>query len=269
MTFARHLFAALLLGLSFATAPLSAHARDDAADKPLVVFAAASLKNALDAVAREWTGSSGVEVKASYAASSALARQLEQDAPADLFISADTAWMDYVADRKLIATDSRLDLLGNRLVLVAGSDWKKGDVDLGPGFDLSSALGAGRLAMGDVNSVPAGRYGKAALVSLGLWESVASRVAGAENVRAALALVARGEAPLGVVYKTDAAADPSVRIVGTFPADSHPAIVYPAARLATSDNGQAAAFLKYLASAPARKIFEAAGFAVLAPASGS
>ena len=269
MTFARHLFAALLLGLSFATAPLPAHARDDAADKPVVVFAAASLKNALDAVAREWTGSSGVEVKASYAASSALARQLEQDAPADLFISADTAWMDYVADKKLIATDSRLDLLGNRLVLVAGSDWRKGDVDLGPGFDLSGALGAGRLAMGDVNSVPAGRYGKAALTSLGLWESVASRVAGAENVRAALALVARGEAPLGVVYRTDAAADPSVRIVGTFPADSHPAIVYPAARLATSDNGQAAAFLKYLASAPARKTFEAAGFAVLAPASGS
>ncbi|MFJ5489347.1 molybdate ABC transporter substrate-binding protein, partial [Hansschlegelia beijingensis] len=173
MTLARNLFAILSLGLSLAAAPLSAHAGDDAAGKPVVVFAAASLKNALDAVAREWTRSSGVEVKASYAASSALARQLEQDAPADLFISADAAWMDYVADKKLIATDSRLDLLGNRLVLVAGPDWNKGDVDLRPGFDLSGALGDGRLAMGDVSSVPAGRYGKAALTSLGLWDSVA------------------------------------------------------------------------------------------------
>jgi len=265
----RRNFARLLLGLSLMATPLAARAAEADAKAPVVVFAAASLKNALDAVAKDWTRTSGVQVRVSYAASSALAKQLEQDAPADLFISADAPWMDYVADKKLIAPDSRIDLLGNRLALVAGADWKNGDVDLKPGVDLAGLLGDGRLAMGEVSSVPAGKYGKAALTSLGLWDSVSGKVAGAENVRAALALVSRGEAPLGIVYRTDAAADPSVRIVGTFPADSHPAIVYPAAMLAASKNPNAAAFLKHLASAPARKTFEAAGFTVLAPLSGS
>ncbi|HVI30015.1 molybdate ABC transporter substrate-binding protein [Hansschlegelia sp.] len=269
MTFTRRLLARVLLGLSLAAPPLAAHAQEAGPRTPVVVFAAASLKNALDAVATDWTATSGVQVRVSYAASSALAKQIEQDAPADLFISADAAWMDYVAAKKLIAPESRVDLLGNRLALVAGPDWNKGEVDLKPGADLAGLLGDGRLAMGEVNSVPAGKYGKAALTSLGLWDSVSAKVAGAENVRAALALVSRGEAPLGIVYRTDAAADSSVRIVGTFPADSHPAIVYPAAMLTASKNPNAAAFLKHLASSQARKTFEAAGFTVLAPLSGS
>lgn len=237
--------------------------------KPVVVFAAASLKNALDAIAKDFQAASGVEVKISYAASSALAKQIEQAAPADLFISADVPWMDYVAQKGLIDEGSRVDLLGNRLVLVAAKDWGKGDVELKPGVDLAGALGDGRLAMGEVSSVPAGKYGKAALEKLGVWESVQAKVAGAENVRAALALVSRGEAPLGVVYKTDAAADKGVKIVGTFPADSHPPIVYPAAKLKSASSPAAGDLLKRLSSAGARKVFEDAGFTVLAPSSGS
>jgi molybdate transport system substrate-binding protein len=278
MSIARRLLGGLALLLALALAPFGAGAQDaasssTAADVPakpaVVVFAAASLKNALDAIAKDWTKRSGVEVKASYAASSALARQLEQDAPADLFISADAPWMDYVAQKNLIVPASRLDLLGNRLVLVAGPGWTKGEVDLKKGVDLAGLLGNERLAMGEVASVPAGRYGKAALETLGAWQGVSPKVAGAESVRAALALVSRGEAPLGVVYKTDAAADRNVRIVGTFPADSHPPIVYPAAQIASSKNPDAASFLKYLTSNAARQDFEAAGFAVIAPPTGS
>jgi molybdate transport system substrate-binding protein len=243
-------------------------ARPDA-KQPVVVFAAASLKNALDAVAKDWTREAGVEVKISYAASSALARQIEQAAPADLFISADVPWMNYVAKKKLIDPASRVDLLGNALVLVAGPGWTKGDVDLKSGGDLAGLLGNERLAMGEPGSVPAGKYGKAALEALGAWEGVKAKVAGAENVRAALALVSRGEAPLGIVYRTDAAADRAVRVVATFPADSHPPIVYPAAKLAASSSPNADAFLKRLASGGARKTFEDAGFAVIAPPSGS
>ncbi|WP_155905446.1 molybdate ABC transporter substrate-binding protein [Methylopila sp. M107] len=233
------------------------------AKSPVVVFAAASLKNALDAIAKDWTKESGVEVKASYAASSALAKQLEQDAPADLFISADVPWMDYVEKKDLVAAGTRADLLGNKLVLVAPADWSKGDVELKSGADLAGLLGDGRLAMGEVSSVPAGKYGKAALEKLGIWDSVSAKVAGAENVRAALALVSRGEAPLGIVYKTDAAADKGVKIVGTFPADSHPPIIYPAAQLKGAKSPNAGAFLKFLSSAAAKKQFEAAGFTVV------
>lgn len=263
----RTVLARLALSLSLLAAPLAANAQD--AKAPVVVFAAASLKNALDAVAAKWTKETGIEVKASYAASSALAKQIESGAPADLFVSADLDWMDYVEKKDLIAKDSRVTLLGNQLVLVAASDWSKGDVDLKPGVDLAGLLGDGRIAMGEVKSVPAGKYGKAALETLGAWATVEPKVAGAESVRAALALVSRGEAPLGVVYKTDAAADKGVKIVGTFPADSHPPIVYPVAQLKDSKNPNAAAFLKSLTGAAARTDFEAAGFTVLPPASGS
>lgn len=250
-----------------ANAPAGSGAAD--ARAPVVVFAAASLKNVLDAIAKEWTKETGVEVKASYAASPALAKQIEQAAPADLFISADAPWMDYVAQKDLIVPASRVDLLGNRLVLVAAKDWSKGDVELASGADLAGLLGDGRLAMGEVSSVPAGKYGKAALEKLGIWPSVSARVAGAENVRAALALVSRGEAPLGIVYKTDVAADKGVKVVATFPADSHPPIIYPAAKLKSATSANADAFLKRLSSAGAKKTFEEAGFTAIAPPSGS
>jgi molybdate transport system substrate-binding protein len=263
----RRSFGRLTLAAALLFSPATLFAQE--AKQPVVVFAAASLKNALDAVAKDFTAETGIEVKASYAASSALAKQIEQDAPADIFISADVPWMDYVADKKLIAADSRLDLLGNSLVLVAGLGWSKGDVALKPGVDLAGLLGDGRIAMGEPGSVPAGKYGKAALEKLGVWKAIEPKVAGAESVRAALALVSRGEAPLGIVYKTDAAADSNVKIVGTFPADSHPPIVYPAAKLSASKSPNADAFLKRLASAQAKKTFEAAGFTVIAPGSGS
>ncbi len=261
MLITRRLLGRFAVALALAAGPVAAHAQD--AKQPVDVFAAASLKNALDAIAKDWTKETGVEVKASYAASSALAKQLEQAAPADLFISADVPWMDYVAQKNLIVPDSRLDLLGNSLVLVAGPGWSKGEVELKQGVDLAGMLGDGRLAMGEPSSVPAGKYGKAALEKLGVWDAVQPKVAGAESVRAALALVSRGEAPLGIVYKTDAAADPNVKIVGTFPADSHPAIIYPAAKLAASASPNADAFLKHLSSSSARKAFEAQGFTVL------
>lgn len=281
MSISRRLVGRFAVALALAASPIAAHAQDAGgqmmmkaapsadAKQAVVVFAAASLKNALDAIAKDFTGETGVEIKTSYAASSALAKQLEQAAPADVFISADVPWMDYVAQKSLIAADSRIDLLGNTLVVVAGPGYTGGDIDLKPGVDLAGALGDGRLAMGEPGSVPAGKYGKAALEKLGVWDGVSSKVAGAENVRAALALVSRGEAPLGIVYKTDAAADPSVKIVGTFPADSHPPIVYPVAKLSASKNADADAFLKRLTSGSAKKTFEAAGFSVIAPSSGS
>ena len=238
-----------------------------AADQEVLVFAAASLKNALDEVIAAYGQETGTKVTASYAASSALAKQIEQGAPAQLFISADLAWMDYLAERKLIDEATRRNLLGNSLVLVAGRDSAQGPVDIGQGFDLAALLGDGRLAVGEVNSVPAGKYAKASLESLGGWSGVAGKLAQAENVRAALALVARGEAPLGIVYKTDAASDPTVRIVGTFPADSHPPIVYPAAVTTEGAGSGAAAFLQFLGGGKARSAFEQHGFTVLGPAS--
>jgi len=231
---------------------------------PLVVFAAASLKNALDEIAGNWRAKSDVAVKTSYAASSALAKQIEEGAPADLFISADLDWMDYIDKKGLLKPGTRSDLLGNSLVLIAGRDWSKGEVKIGVGFPLVDLLGGGRLATANVAAVPSGKYGKAALEKLGVWDSVAMRLAEAENVRAALALVARGEAPLGLVYRTDAAAEPSVEIVGTFPADTHPPIVYPAAMLAAAKNVKAEKFLHFLAGPEAKAIFERCGFTVLA-----
>lgn len=231
--------------------------------KDVVVLAAASLKNALDEASAAWARQTGKNIKISYAASSALARQIEGGIPADIFISADVPWMDYVAERKLIKPASRSDFLGNQIVLIAGKD-SKIDLKIDKGFNLRGALGNdGRLAMGSVEAVPAGKYGKAALEYLSVWPSVADRVAQAENVRMALTLVSRGEAPLGIVYKTDAASDPAVRIVGAFPADSHPTIIYPMALLASSTNPDAQAFVDYLKSPAVRPLFEKQGFTVL------
>ena len=252
----------LLLKLAvaaFAALPLALPAA--AADK-VTVFAAASMKNALDAANAEWQKETGNETTVSYAASSALAKQIEAAAPADLFISADLAWMDYVAEKKLIREDTRSNLLGNRIVLIAPKD-KAEKVEIKEGFDLAGLIGDGKLAMGAVDSVPAGKYGKAALEKLGVWSSVEGKVAGAESVRAALALVSRGEAPYGIVYQTDAAADPGVAIVGAFPEDSHPPIIYPVAILADSKSPAASAYLDFLKSDKAAPFFTEQGFTVL------
>lgn len=234
------------------------------ADGDVVVFAAASLKNALDAVDAAWKAESGKSATASYAASSALAKQIEEGAPADVFISADLDWMKYVADKKLIKDGSDVKLLGNRIVLVAPKD-SGAKAEIAPNFDLAALLGDGRLAMGDVKAVPAGKYGKAALEKLGVWSSVEGKIAQAENVRAALKLVSTGEAPLGIVYQTDATAEPGVKVVGVFPEDSHPPIVYPVGVTADSKSADAAAYVKYLQSAKAKELFEAQGFTMLAP----
>ena len=230
--------------------------------KSPLVFAAASLKNVLDAINDAWRRETGKHATIAYAASSTLAKQIENGAPADLFISADRDWMNYLDTRKLINPESRSDLLGNSLVLIAPAS---GTVKLSivPDFGLAAALGDGRLAMADPAAVPAGRYGKAALEHLGVWSSVEKRIAAAENVRAALLLVARGETPLGIVYRTDAAAEPAVKIVGIFPPDTHPPIVYPIALTATSTNPDAPILLAYLRGAAARGQFEKAGFTVL------
>lgn len=242
--------------LAAAAPPVLARSRD------VVVLAAASLMNALDEASAAWTRETGKTAKISYAGSAALARQIEAGIPADVFIPADTWWMDHVAERKLIRAPSRTDFLGNGIVLIAPRE-SKVELSIGKGVDLRAALGAGRLAMGNIDAVPAGRYGKAALEALGVWPSVADRVAQAENVRMALTLVSRGEAPLGIVYRTDAASDPRVRIVGAFPDGTHPPIVYPMALLAGSTNPDAQAFFDFLGSAKARPYFEKQGFSVL------
>lgn len=232
------------------------------AQEKVTVFAAASMKNALDNANKAWATESSKEATVSYAASSALAKQIESGAPADIFISADLDWMKYLSDKKLVKEDTKSNWLGNRIVLVASKENAK-PVDIKQGFDLSGLLAGGKLAMGAPDSVPAGKYGKAALETLGTWASVEKSVAGAESVRAALALVSRGEAPYGIVYATDAAADPGVAVVGTFPADSHPAIIYPIAILSESKATDAKAYLDYLTSAKAAPFFEKEGFTVL------
>jgi molybdate transport system substrate-binding protein len=230
-----------------------------AQERPITVFAAASLKDALDGIVSQGDPRAA---RIAYAGSNTLAIQIENGAPAEVFISADTQWMDYLEAKGLIADQTRFDLVGNRLVLIAAKDASLA-VDLRPGFDLATALGGGRLAIANVDAVPAGRYGRAALEKLGAWDRVKDKVAQAENVRAALLLVSRGEAPLGIVYATDAGADPSVKVVGVFPGESHPPIVYPAAQIkpATAPGG---AFLNRLRTPAARTVFEAAGFTFLA-----
>ena len=244
-----------LVAASFATS-VSAQSR------PVLVFAAASLKTALDLIAAQWRSETGKAATISYAASSTLAKQIENGAPAELFISADEDWMDYLQGRNLIDPKTRKDLLGNRLVLIALRD-SAARVRIAPGFPLARLIGDGHLAMADPSAVPAGKYGKAALQKLGVWSAVETRVAAAENVRAVLLLVARGEAPFGIVYETDAAAEPGVRIVGSFPPDLHPPIVYPMALTPTA-GPDAAAFAAYLGAPAARALFEKQGFTVLA-----
>jgi molybdate transport system substrate-binding protein len=229
----------------------------------ITVFAAASLKTALDQVAVEWNADASDPVVISYAGSSALAKQIQQGAPADVFISAAVEWMDLLQKQELIRSDSRIDLLGNSLVLV-GYKAMDNPVQITPDFDLEGQLGTGKLAMALVDSVPAGVYGKQALITLGRWDAVHSNVAQADNVRAALALVAVGEAPLGIVYATDAVAEPKVGVIGTLPDESHDPIIYPAALISRSDNGQAASFLDYLRGDAAKGVFEGQGFTVIA-----
>ena len=225
---------------------------------PVTVFAASSLTDSLNTVASAYQAKTGIKVTLSFGASSTLARQIEQGARADLFLSADIDWMDYLQKKGLIEDTTRKDLLGNRLVLIAAADAKPAP-KIAPGFDLAGALGDRRLALADPASVPAGRYAKAALTSLGVWDKIAPKVAQAENVRVALEYVARGEAPYGIVYATDAKVAPKLRIAGVFPESSHPAIVYPAALTKTASPG-AKAFLEFLGGAQARAIFEKAGF---------
>jgi molybdate transport system substrate-binding protein len=233
-----------------------------AEERALTVFAAASMKNALDDVDAAFTGRTGIKVTASYAASSLLARQIDQGAPADIFLSADTDWMDYATRQKTIKTETRTNLLGNSLVLIAPRDASVDKVTIAPGFDLAKLAGQGRIATGDVSSVPVGKYARAALEKLGAWDAAAPKFAMAESVRAALTLVARGEAALGIVYATDARIEPQVKIVGTFPAESHPPIIYPVAAT-TSAKPDATNYLAFLHSQAAKMIFEKYGFTFL------
>ena len=232
-----------------------------AAPAPVTVFAAASLKNAMDDVGAAYTAHTRVAVRFAYGASSAIARQIEQGAPADVFISADTDWMDYLAGKKLIVAVSRRDVLSNHLVLIAPADSRL-RLKIGRNMPLAAALGAGRLAIAGPE-VPAGKYGRAALAALGVWDGVKDHLASAENVRAALAFVARGETPLGIVYDTDAKAEPKVKILGLFPDASHPKIIYPAALVAASHNADAPSFLGFLQGPEAAAIFRKYGFTVL------
>jgi molybdate transport system substrate-binding protein len=255
--------AAVAIAVAFTGWPLAAQAQDPSPQKSILVFAAASLKDALDAVDAAFTKQSGVNVIASYDASSALMKQIERGAPADIFISADRKWMDYGSQHKLIDDATRVDLLGNALVLIAPKQSKLSEVTIGPGLDLARLAGDGRIATGDVRAVPVGIYAEAALRKLGLWDSVEAKLAMVGNVRAALVLVARGEAPLGIVYATDAKVEPAVKIIGVFPEDSHEPIVYPAAATIDAKPG-AATYLAFLRSAAARSMFESFGFRVLA-----
>lgn len=247
------LFAALTLVVGLNSAP--------AVSAEITVFAAASLKTALDQIAANWQARSFHTVVISYGSSAALAKQIEQGAPADLFLSAAVNWMDVLDDAGLLRADTRRDLLGNTLVLVASG--AVAPVKIAPGMDLAGMLAGGKLSMGLVDSVPAGQYGKAALETLGLWATVEASVAQSENVRVALALVTLGEAPYGVVYGSDAIAEDKVSLVGTFPADSHPPIIYPAAVIADSKVPEAVDFLTHLSSPEAGAVFSAQGFSLL------
>jgi molybdate transport system substrate-binding protein len=261
-------FRATFAALGLAVALALAHALGSAPaalaqEKVVTIFAAASMKNALDDINAVFTKATGIKAVASYAASSALMKQIENGAPADVFASADLDWMDYGSQKKLIKDDTRVNLLGNRLVLIAAKDSKVGPVTIGPGFDLAKLAGDGRIVTGDVRAVPVGKYAKAALEKLGAWAAAEPKFAMTDNVRAALTLVARGEAALGIVYATDAKVEPTVKIVGAFPADSHPAIVYPVALTVTA-KPEAARYLAFLRSQAAKSVFEGYGFTMLA-----
>lgn len=253
-----------LAGYLFAFSILfgSLHSPAAAQDKTLTVFAAASMKNALDEIDAAYAAKTGVKLVASYAASSVLAKQIEQGAPADIFVSADTDWMDYAIQKKNINEPTRVNLLGNSIVLIAPRESKIDNVTIAPGFDLAKLAGDGRIATGDVKSVPVGKYAKAALEKLGSWSAAEPKFAMADSVRAALTLVSRGEAGLGIVYATDAKVEPGVKIVGTFPADSHPPIIYPVAATTTA-KPETADYLAFLRSGAAKTILEKYGFTFL------
>jgi molybdate transport system substrate-binding protein len=262
------LFAILVfVALAAAPEPVAAH-------ETVTVFAAASLRNALDDVNSAFSKTTGIKVTTSYAASSALAKQIAQGAPADVYVSANIKWMDFLEEKKLVAPGSRVNLLGNRLVLIAPRDSKLDHVTIGKGsgdlgFDIAKLADSGRIAVADVKAVPAGLYAKAALTSLGAWAAAAPKLAQAENVRATLAYVARGETPLGIVYATDAKIEPKVKIVGVFPEGSHPAITYPVAGIAASKNAQVTRYLHFLQTTAAKTAFEKYGFNFLIPAKAS
>lgn len=228
----------------------------------VTVYAAASLKESVDEIARQIEAETKDKIIISYGASSALAKQIENGAPADVFISADLDWMDYLASRKLIQVSTRKNLLSNQLVLIAPLNAKP-SIKISPNFPLASLLGTEKLAMANPDSVPAGKYGKAALEYLGVWSAVSGQVARTDNVRGALALVSRAEAPLGIVYRTDALADRKVSIVDSFPAESHPAIVYPVSLTVTAKMPAAKRFTDYLHSDKARLVWQKYGFTVL------
>jgi molybdate transport system substrate-binding protein len=237
-----------------------AEAQPDAGqNRPVLIFAAASLQSALDEIARQWRGATRHQAVISYAATSALARQIEQGAPADVFISADLDWMDYLARRDLIRPGTRTNLLGNRLVVVAPRNAALRIV----GLDIAGALDGGKLAMANLDAVPAGKYGKAALENLGIWSAVRANVVQTDHVRGALVLVARGEARLGIVYQSDAEVEAGVRIVTLLPENSHPPVIYPVAVLRDSRHRDAASFVDYLRTLTAVGIFEWHGFTVL------
>ena len=250
---------AILLGLSF-LAGLNAGAR---AAGGVTVFAAASLTNSLNEVGALFTQKYKTSFTPSYLSSSTLAKQIENGAPANVFLSADLKWMDYLADKKLIAPATRSNLLGNKLVLIAPATSKIKKVDIAKGFNLAGLLAGGKLAMGDPAHVPAGIYGKQALETLGAWKSVEGSVARASNVREALLLVERGEAPLGIVYATDAAISKKVKVVGVFPENTHPPIVYPAGLVVGHETPEAVQFLAFLMTPQARAVFKKYGFSVM------
>jgi len=247
------------LFFTIATAPQPVIALDQ-----ITVFAAASLKNALDDTNAAFTKATGTRVVTSYAASSALAKQIEQGAPADVFISADLQWMDYLAERKLIKADTRVNLLGNKLVLIAAADSRLDSLAIAPGFDIARLAGGGRIAVADMKAVPAGRYARAALEKLGAWAAAEPKLAQAENVRAALAFVARGETPVGIVYETDAKIEPKVKIIGAFPDGSYPPVTYPVAATANTNGQGARQYVNFLRTPAAKAVFEKYGFSFLA-----
>jgi molybdate transport system substrate-binding protein len=232
------------------------------AQQAITVFAAASMKNALDDINAVFTKATGIKTVASYAATPALVRQIEAGAPADIFISADLRWMDYAVKQKLVAKNTRINLLGNRLVLIAPKASKLAKVNIVNGFDLAKLAGKDRIAVANVDAVPAGRYAKAALTSLGIWPTVEHKLAQAQNVRVALAYVARGETPLGIVYETDAKVEPGVKVVGVFPESSHPPITYPVAAT-TKAKPLVKRYLDFLRGKDAKAIFESFGFSYL------
>src|SRR6202790_4031641 len=233
-----------------------------AQDRNLGVFAAASMKNALDDIDAAYTAKTGVKIAASYAASSTLAKQIEQGAPADIFLSADTDWMDYAIAKKTINEPTRVNLLGNSIVLIAPKDSKIDSVTIGPGFDLAKLAGDGKIATGDVKAVPVGKYAKAALEKLGAWQAAEPKFAMAESVGGALTRGAGGEGARGIVYATDAKVEPGVKIVGTFPTDSHPPIIYPVAATTTA-KAETSDYLAFLRSPAAKAILEKYGFKFL------